>query len=77
MLVANTDFSDNYQVLSVAVGYHGPIALEKGIMAAEGDVKVLTGSRNIAGVRTPHLEMTEASKSMSIGYKHYSNRIYK
>ena len=63
-----SDFTDNYQALSVAVGYHGPIALEKEIVAAEGDVAVLTGSRNIAGVRTPHLEMTEASKSMSIGY---------
>jgi len=63
-----SDFSDNYQALSVAVGYHGPIALEKEIVAAEGDVKVDTASRNIAGVRTPHLEMTEASKTMSIGY---------
>ncbi|MBT7290059.1 MAG: V-type ATP synthase subunit D, partial [Chloroflexi bacterium] len=63
-----SDFTDNYQALSVAVGYHGPIALEKEIVAAEGDVSIMAGSRNIAGVRTPHIEMTEASKSVSIGY---------
>jgi V/A-type H+-transporting ATPase subunit D len=51
------EFSEAYKALSLAGGYHGYLALEKEFMAAEMNLKVAAGSRNIAGVRTPSFEL--------------------
>jgi V/A-type H+-transporting ATPase subunit D len=50
-------FSALYRALSVAAGYHGYIALEKELVAAEADVKTAAGLRNVAGVRIPSFEL--------------------
>ncbi len=50
-------FSEGYKGLSIAAGYHGYRALEKELIATETDLKVATGSRNIAGVRIPSFEL--------------------
>jgi len=55
-------FTAGYQALSVAAGYQGYIALEKEMVAAETELKVAAGSRNIAGVRIPAFEMMETGK---------------
>jgi len=51
------EFPAFYRALSVAAGYHGYIALEKDLIAAEGDIKVATGSRNVAGVKVLSIEL--------------------
>jgi V/A-type H+-transporting ATPase subunit D len=56
-----------YKALSIAAGYHGYIVLEKELIATESDLKVTTGSRNIAGVRTPSFELMNNVKPMK-GY---------
>jgi V/A-type H+-transporting ATPase subunit D len=56
-----------YKALSIAAGYHGYIAMEKELIATESDLKVTTGSRNIAGVRTPSFELMNNVKPMK-GY---------
>ncbi len=61
------EFSELYKALSVAAGYHGYIALEKELIATEGDVKTTAGLRNVAGVRIPSFELTVNAKS-KIGY---------
>lgn len=48
-----------YRALSIASGYHGYIALEKELIASEADVKVIHGSRNVAGVRIPSFELMD------------------
>lgn len=53
-----------YRSLSIAAGYHGYIALEKELVASESDLKVATGSRNVAGVRIPSFELATDGKSM-------------
>jgi V/A-type H+-transporting ATPase subunit D len=50
--------------LSVAAGSQGYIALEKELTAAERDVAVTTGSRNVAGVRMPSFELLEPGRTM-------------
>jgi V/A-type H+-transporting ATPase subunit D len=47
-----------YKAVSIAGGYHGYIAMERELIASEGDLKVAVGSRNIAGVRIPSFELT-------------------
>jgi V/A-type H+-transporting ATPase subunit D len=54
-----TQSSEAYKALSIAAGYHGYIALEKELIATEADVKVIAGSRNIAGVKIPSFELKE------------------
>jgi V/A-type H+/Na+-transporting ATPase subunit D len=51
------DFGEAYKALSVASGYHGAIALEKEMVATEREIGIVTGLRNIAGVRIPSLEL--------------------
>lgn len=58
------DFSEAYKALSIAAGYHGYIALEKELVATEGDSKVAAGSRNIAGVRLPSFELMGAERAI-------------
>jgi V/A-type H+-transporting ATPase subunit D len=58
------ELSKLYKALSIAVGYHGYIALEKELIATEADLKVTTGLRNIAGVRIPSFELMGNGKSM-------------
>ena len=53
-----------YKALSIAAGYHGYIAMGKELAAAEVDLKVTAGSRNIAGVRIPSFELTGDGKPM-------------
>ena len=62
------EFSEAYRALSVVAGYHGYIVLEKELIATEGDSKVVTGSRNIAGLRTPQFEPSRAKSAISRGY---------
>ena len=61
------EFSEAYKALSTATGYHGYIALEKELIASEVDPKIIAGSRNIAGVRTPSFELIGKGKPMT-GY---------
>jgi V/A-type H+-transporting ATPase subunit D len=56
--------SQLYKALSIAAGYHGYIAMGKELTATEADLKVVAGSRNIAGVRIPSFELTENGKSL-------------
>jgi len=55
-----TEFADNYRALSLAAGHHGYLMLEKELIAAERDLGVATGTRNIGGVRIPAFEMKGA-----------------
>jgi len=57
-------FSEAYQALSIATGYHGYIALEKELIASETDLRITAGSRNIAGVRIPSFELEEVRSPM-------------
>jgi V/A-type H+-transporting ATPase subunit D len=50
--------------LSIAAGYHGYITIEKELVASEAGITVVTGSRNVAGVRIPSLEMDVATGSI-------------
>jgi V/A-type H+-transporting ATPase subunit D len=56
--------SQLYKALSIAAGYHGYIAMEKDLTATETDLKVMAGSRNIAGVRIPSFELPDDDKTM-------------
>jgi V/A-type H+-transporting ATPase subunit D len=53
-----------YRALSVAAGYHGYVAMGKELAATEADLKVIAGSRNIAGVRIPSFELVGSGKPM-------------
>ena len=59
-----SEFSGAYRALSMAAGYHGYIALEKELVATETDLKVATGSRNVAGVRIPSFELMGAKRTI-------------
>ncbi len=54
------EFSNLYKALSVASGYHGYIALDKELIATESELKITAGSRSIAGVRVPSLELQDS-----------------
>jgi len=54
---SQTDFAEAYKALSLAGGYHGYIALDKEFLASEGDPGIITGTRNIAGVKIPSVEL--------------------
>ena len=56
------EFSKTYRALSLAVGYHGYIALEKELIATERDLGVASGLRNVGGVRIPVFELKEAER---------------
>ncbi len=56
--------SGGYKSLSIAAGYHGYITIEKELVASEAGITVVTGSRNVAGVRIPSLEMDVATGSI-------------
>ncbi|MFC1992010.1 V-type ATP synthase subunit D [Chloroflexota bacterium] len=56
-------FSGFYKGISIAAGYHGYIELEKELVATETDPKVVSGSRNVAGVRIPSLELVEVERT--------------
>jgi len=58
------DFSKLYRAISIAAGYHGYMALQKELLATETDLKVAAGSRNVAGVRIPSLELAGKGKQM-------------
>jgi len=58
------ELSKLYKALSIAVGYHGYIALEKELIATEADSEVTAGLRNIAGVRIPSFELMSNGKPM-------------
>lgn len=62
------EFSAFYRALSIAAGYHGYMALEKELMAAETDIKVATGSRNVAGVKTVSFELEGDEKAIMMRY---------
>jgi len=55
-------FSEAYQALSIAAGYHGYMALEKELIASEQDLEIAAGSRNIAGTRLPSFEAKIAER---------------
>ena len=57
-------FSEGYKALSMAAGYHGYIALEKELIATETDLKVVAGSRNVAGVRIPSFELVGTGRAI-------------
>lgn len=51
------DFAQAYKALSAASGYHGYIALGKEIAASERELGVIAGTRNVAGVKIPSVEL--------------------
>ncbi|MBT9141157.1 MAG: V-type sodium ATPase subunit D [Dehalococcoidia bacterium] len=57
-----------YRSQTVAAGYHGYIALEKEFAASEADLRVATGSRNVAGVRTPIFQLEQGKAGASWGF---------
>ncbi|MFW0859777.1 MAG: V-type ATP synthase subunit D [Dehalococcoidia bacterium] len=57
------EFARAYRSQMVAAGYHGYIALEKDLVASETDLRITTGSRNVAGVRTPIFELKQGKAS--------------
>lgn len=57
-------FNEAYKALTVASGYHGYIALDKEMVASERMVGIVTGSRNIAGVRIPSVEIKLEERAM-------------
>ncbi|MBT9160868.1 MAG: V-type sodium ATPase subunit D [Dehalococcoidia bacterium] len=57
------EFARAYRSQTVAAGYHGYIALEKDLVASETDLRITTGSRNVAGVRTPLFELKQGKAS--------------
>ncbi len=61
------EFARAYRSQTVAAGYHGYIALEKDLVASETDVRITTGSRNVAGVRTPMFELKQGKAGASRG----------
>lgn len=56
--------SAGYRALSTAAGYHGYLLLEKELAAAEAGLSLLTGSRNVAGVRIPSFELSGAGRAI-------------
>jgi len=58
------EFSKLYKALSIAAGYHGYMALEKELLATEADPRIAAGSRNVAGVRIPSLELAGNGRKM-------------
>lgn len=58
------EFSKLYKALSIAAGYHGYMALEKELLASEADPRIAAGSRNVAGVRIPSLELVGNGRKM-------------
>jgi V/A-type H+-transporting ATPase subunit D len=60
------EFARAYRAQMVAAGYHGYIALEKEFAASEADLRIATGSRNVAGVRTPVFELKEGKGGTSL-----------
>jgi len=62
------DFAEAYKALSLAGGYHGYIALDKEFTASEGNPGIVTGSRNIAGVKIPSVELKVEEDGHGQGY---------
>ncbi len=58
------EFSQGYKALSIAVGYHGYVALEKELIASERGLAVAAGLRNVGGVRIPAFELKEAKGAL-------------
>lgn len=56
--------SQGYRAMSIAAGYHGYLALEKELVEAEADLKLATGTRNVAGVRIPAFELAAAGSAV-------------
>ncbi len=56
--------ASGFASLSLAAGVHGYIALEKELAAAERDVGITTGSRNVAGVRMPAFQLVESGRTV-------------
>jgi V/A-type H+/Na+-transporting ATPase subunit D len=59
--------AEAYRTLSVASGYHGYIALDREIAVSQRNIGLVTGSRNIAGVRIPSVELS-LEKTPGRGY---------
>ncbi len=57
-------FNEAYKALAVASGYHGYIALDKEMVGSERQVGIVTGSRNVAGVRIPSVELKVEERTM-------------
>jgi V/A-type H+/Na+-transporting ATPase subunit D len=62
------DFAQAYKALSLAGGYHGFIALDKEFTASEGNPGIVTGSRNVAGVKIPSVELKLEENGDRPGY---------
>ena len=56
------EFSETYKSQSITAGYHGYIVLEKELAAAERDLEITIGSRNIAGARIPSFELKSTER---------------
>ena len=58
------DFPELYRSLSITAGYHGYIALEKELVASERHLEIDLGERNVAGVRLPFFELSDAKRTV-------------
>ncbi len=65
---SRVDFAEAYKALSLAGGYHGYIALDKEFTASEGNPGIVTGTRNIAGVKIPSVELKVEEDGNQPGY---------
>lgn len=57
-------YSEAYKALSITIGYHGYLALEKHFVASEKDIIFILGARNIAGVKINSLDLEEREASI-------------
>ncbi len=53
------EYKEAYRNLSVTTGYHGYALLEKELLDSRMTLKIGTGTRNVAGVRIPVLEVED------------------
>jgi V/A-type H+-transporting ATPase subunit D len=52
-----TELSEAYRALSLTVGYHGSVPLEKELLISEATITVYGGTRNVGGVWVPLFEI--------------------
>jgi len=57
-------YAQYYRSISITVGYHSYMALEKEMVATEKDLEIVAGSSSIGGVKIPSFELKGAKKAI-------------
>ena len=57
------EFARAYKAMSLASGFHGYMALEKDLQSSERELELISGMRNVAGVRIVAFELRQAEAS--------------